>query len=293
MRRTASAALVACVVLAMLSVPVAASDGVVALDDDQHLATDQAATEYERSGSVTMEAEDIQLSVTIADDPEVVDAPGWHMGQLKRFVRVDYNESISRTVRLHIHDEIVVPRPSKGTTPLGADGPTADFVTPLDGHQSVTLHLSGETHAVYGLSDLNGELWAIRETVSGVWGNATGVQLPSFGGGEWQRPPSDALEGTNPTYTVPKSDEVDDMTVQYNADGESWLTVPECQADAPVCQLQRNNSTVLFASDANPPDVRYKLQRDALAGVKSAWSDLASIPTDVADALGGLVGGGA
>jgi len=267
------------------------NENLLALDDDQRLVTADAAREFREKGQTSVAIESIQLEVTVADDPGAVNATGWQLGNLRRYVRVDYAEDVPRDVRLHVHEDIIIPRPSKGATPIGADGPPADFVAPADGHQSVTLHLRGETHAVYVLSDINGELWSMRTWASSVWSNSTGVSIPSLGGGEWQYVPGDALEGTSPTYKIPDSDTVQSLTVQYD-DGGAWLSVPECQADAPVCLLERNNSTVLFGADADPPPVRYKLKRDAIAGLRSAWDDLASIPGDIADALGGLFGGG-
>lgn len=275
-----------------LAAPVVALDR-RALDDDQYLATTSAVIDFREDGVVSETYPTIQLTVTVSTTPQPVDAPGFQLAPLRRFIRVDYNESIPREVRLHLHEDIISPRPSRGTSPIDADQPKIDLVVPSDGHQSMTLHLEEETHAVYAVSDVNGEVWGVRRSISDFWSNSTGISLPAFGSGEWQRPPEDAMEGSSPTYAIANSEGSTDMTIQYAADGgESWLTVPACDSDAPVCRLQRNNQTVLFASDPDPPAIRYKFNRDVLAGIKSAIDDLESVPGDALEAVQGFLGGG-
>jgi hypothetical protein len=289
-----SVAVVATVLLLATSVgpgfAVAAED-ITAVDGDTNLATGEGVSTFAEEGVVTGNVSSMQLSVTVAQEAAAVEAPGFHVNQITKFVRVDYDESIPRDVRLHINGSIILPRLSEGKVSLGGNT-TADFHVAEGGEtQSMTLHLDGQTDAVFAVSTVTGRIQEIRRTVSGAVSsgveNITGWSPPTLGGGQWERVNQTALSGENVSTPLPDSDQ---LTVQYRS-GETWLPVPECQADDPVCTLERNNRTHVVSTTSDGPAVRYKTSKDLMAGLESGWDDLTSVPGDIRDWADDLLGG--
>jgi len=265
----------------------------ITVDDGTDLATDGAAATLTSEGQVTGSVERIQLDVTVADTAAAVNASSYTLDRATTYVRVDYAESVPRDVRLHIDGDVLTPRPRADMAAIDEDQPvTADWQVAGD-TQSVTLYLQGETHAVFALSTFRGDVSAAkratRDALNTFTRNVTGYALPTFGGGEWSYVPTENLRGENVTYALPDSS--GQMTVQYRERNDTWLPAPECQAGTPVCTLDRGNRTVVFAADADPPQVRYKRGTDLSAGIRSALGDVASIPdrimTDIRNILGG------
>lgn len=289
--------LVAVLVLAGAIGPIGVGAGqpdVLTVDDTTHLATADAASEYRADGTVSATVEEIQLEVTVAQSGETVNASAYTLDRATTYVRVDYAESVPRDVRLHIDGDVLTPRPRDGMAPIDESQPvTADWQVTGD-QQSVVLHLQGETHAVFGLSTVRGGVSAWKRSTTRVLDtavqNATGYSLPHFGAGEWSFVPPRQLRGANVTYPIP--DSRGQMTVQYRVANDSWLSVPECQADAPVCTLRRDNRSVIFAATRDPPRVRYKRGTDLLAGLGSAVDDAVTVPYRILGSVEGIFGGG-
>lgn len=295
--RRQTLALIATVVLVVSSVGggLAASDAdLTAVDDGTRLATADGAQEYAETGTVTGSVDSMQLDVTVADQAGAVNASGLHLNQLRTFIAVDYDEGVHRDVRIHINGSIVAPRLKEGKQPIEAENVTADFhVSEAGAVQSMTLHLRGETDAVFAMSVVAGRIQQVRRTVGGAVRNGveniTGWSPPTFGGGEWERVNSTALSGENVSTPLPQSDQ---LTVQYQTSDKTWLPVPECQADDPVCTVQRDNRTHVVSTTSDAPNIRYKTEKDMLAGLESGWDDVTSVPGDIEDSIEDLLGGG-
>lgn len=282
------------VVFSTLTVGVGAGQsGIQTIDDGTRLADDSAAADLRAEGIVSASVERIQLDITVAESGDAVNASSYTLDETMTYVRVDYAEDVPRDVRLHIDGDVVTPRPREGMAPIDEDQPvTADWHVAGD-QQSVVLHLDGETHAVFALSRFRGEVSAWKrgthDATDTLFQNVTGYSLPTFGSGEWSFVPPERLRGENVTYAIPDSGT--QMTVQYRSGNETWLSAPECQADAPVCTLRRGNRTVLFAAASDPPQVRFKRGTDLLAGVDSAIDDVMQIPDRIMTDFSRLLGG--
>jgi len=267
------------------------------VDGATTLTTADGVDAFQSSGQVNASVESIQLDVRVTETATAANASGVHLDPLNTYLRVDYDESVPRTVRIHVDGEIIAPRPNQGHTPIGDSEATADLQVAEDGTvQSIVLHLPGETHATWKTNDAKGMVTGIKRTTTGYVDqfarNVTGIGLPTFGGGEWGYVPQGSLSGTNVSYAIPNSQNHSTMTLQYQATNESWYSVPECSSDTPVCTVQRSNQTVVVSTTSDAPSVRYKFGTDLLAGLQSAVDDATNIPSNAWDWVAGLVGGG-
>lgn len=279
---------------------VSGSSDVVAIDADHGLDSDQAKAEYDETGHVSRNLTRLDMQLTAAEKHDDAGIDGYHTDINHRFVCIDYNEDIQRTVRVFIPDEYVSPRINTGLDPI--DGGPVAAVEPTEkrNHTAMTMTFTGETRACYKFSREAGIYFSAKSDAYHIFNNSTSFKIPSLAGGsqQWQYVDRAALS-VNQTASINSTGE--SLTLQYDADpstdSEQWLTVPSCEdpSEQAVCQYTEDGDTdtvYLLSTSDDPPPVRYKVGHDPIANVKAWASDLKEVPGRFKDTADGLLGGG-
>jgi len=278
------------------------SSYILTIDENTALTDQDTVEEFQRSESVTADVPKLNMTITVTTDKREISNDAVSPGLLKRYIYVDYNEEIARTVRFYVPEEYVTPRIKRN---VNADsGDVSAEYEPVDGgdYMAVTVYLDGETEAALPANEVFGSYVDASGSVYGWVENKTGVPIPQLGkAGEvqWQYPPEHALKGANATYHIPIDPDkhtVEDMTIQYDNSGPNtepaWLVVPACEDTTdPVCVTPRNGTAVLFTSANEAPPVRYKYGTDRVSQTESAWHELKTGWKGLIGKVGGLVGG--
>ncbi len=216
----------------------------------------------------------------------------------KRYLRVQYNETIDRTVRFYIPSEYWFPITSE-IDAVDADV-TAQMEPTADGrYTAVTLTLAEPTDLVFEVPKQASFVFWGRSKTRDVVNNTTGYQPPKLGeDSEWQYVPEGQLANES-TYPVDTAED-GDVTLQYDTDPtagtESWRMVPECSGnDVPVCHYEKagvDGKVFVLSKTADPPQVRFKQGTDYSATAESSGRELWDIPSQVMDDINALLNGG-
>ncbi|MFW5956759.1 MAG: hypothetical protein ACOCQY_05085 [Halorhabdus sp.] len=284
-------------VVSALAVPVAA-DGMAAIDADHGLTERETIETYQSEDVASTTVEAPAMNITVAEDHDDVGLEGFRLDYDKRYLRVQYNESISRTVRFYVPSEYWYPITSE--IEAVDEDVTAEMQPTEDGrHTAVTMTFDEQTDAVFEVpKEANLVFWG-RSKSREVVNNTTGYEPPHLGEDEeWQYIPEGQLENES-TYPV-ETDEDGDITLQYDTNStagvEEWRMVPECSGnDDPVCYYEKagvDGEVFVLAKTADPPTVRFKQGTDASAKVESSGRELWDIPDKIMDDLNGLLNGG-
>lgn len=278
------------------------SSYILTIDENTGLTDQDTIKEFQRSESVTADVPELDMQITVTTDKREISNDAVSPGLLKRYIAVDYNEEIARTVRFYVPAEYVTPRIKRNVDADGAEV-SAEY-EPVDGgnYMAVTVYLGGETEAILPANEVFGSYVDTSGSIYGWVENKTGVPIPQLGKSgqvQWQYPPEHVLQGANATYHIPMDPDkhtVADMTIQYDNSGPNteptWLVVPACEDTTdPVCVTPRNETAVLFTSATEAPPVRYKHGTDRVSEAGSAWHDLKQGWDGLIEKVGGLVGG--
>jgi hypothetical protein len=293
--------LLAVALVAAATVPgaLAAGQDTVTLDGSHGLATDEATAAFHESGNASAYVSEYQLNLTVASDHESVGLDGVYTDVDAAYLRVDYDEQITRTFRFYIPGEYWYPHVKEGHSAANADV-ELDMTPVRNGTMtSVMVTVTGETDAVWRVSRAAGTIYRVRDESRSLVENVTGMDLPSLSSSTpWQRLDSDQLTGSN--ATVPIETNGSAVTLQYDQDSNpstsSWVNVPECDAvlggGDPVCYSTRGSSDYIWVfsrTEGDAPPLRFRRGGGGLfSGLTSGWNDLTSIPSD----LGSLFDGG-
>ncbi|QZP37076.1 hypothetical protein [Halobaculum magnesiiphilum] len=301
-RRPARIGLALVLVVAMLTpaavATAAAQSSVYEADTDHALTSSAAKDRYDAEGQVTGDVYGLNMTLTVADDAGDVGLSDLATRSTGRvFLRVDYNEEISRTVRFYLPAAYVSPQLKEDLESI--DGvATADLV-PTDerDYTSVTISFDGETSAVFAISVSRGAIADGKSGISDIVGNTTGIDLPSFStaGAEWHYYSSDELDDNETDYIHTENA----TTIQYNAavggEDAEWVPVAACDGDdAPVCTYSKAdhpNRTYLLATGSEPPEVRYRDGRSVTGGLGAAVNDAMRGVDSIIEQVSGWFGG--
>lgn len=272
-----------------------AQDGVATVDADHGLTDRGSIDAFETRGVASTSVAVPALSITVADDHDDAGLDGFRTDFNNRYLRLQYNESLTRTVRLYIPSEYWYPIVAEDREAENSDVTATFSPTPDGRYTAVTVRFTRETDATWAIPRAASFVFWGREESRAVVENATGYEPPQVGSGSaWQYVPDDQLDG-NASYPINASD---GATVQYDAaDGEpeQWLTVPECGGgSAPVCLYEKrgvDDRRFLLSQTADAPTVRFKSGSDLSATGKGALEELGLIPDRVWSDLQGLLSG--
>lgn len=266
------------------------------LDANHELASGDAVDTYADEGYVTARnVGGLDLRVSIAESHGDVGLDGLYTDVNAHYLRVQYNESIDRTIRLYLPAGYWHPHVKQDLEAENA-GVTADLEPAENGdYTAVTMHLDGKTDAVFRVSKEASLVFEVRDEARTQIENLTGFDLPSLptGGVEWQYPAATMLAGNNTTGYVSTNGE--DLTLQYDADdslgNERWLSIPRCENsldDQAVCTFTRDDEServYLLSRQSDPPDIRYRtgtsMIEDARASVNEVLQGIDRMKQDI------------
>ena len=308
MTRRISLATVACVALLVLSLPAGvglgvAQDSLTTIDESNPLADADAGSTYEDSGVVGGTVSGYDMRVTVADDHETVGLSGIEYtataDSTHHNLRIQYNESIERTIRLYVDKSVWYPHYGE------IDAENADVTASLSPvedseYTAVELTLSGPTDAVFQVPKAVSGYYYARDTGKSWLENRTGYEIPSLLGSStaWDR--VDDTDLTNNSSVAIGANESEPM-IQYDAadSGQRWVPTPNCDDsrgdDAPVCIYDRPDDpehVYVTSNVADPPPVRYKHGTDVIAQAQASVNELLEVPNRIMEQVRGLFGGG-
>jgi hypothetical protein len=293
--RPSVVALVVVLVVSAVAPAVAADTERATLDAETGLTDADTIDRYESEEMVSTTTAAPAMRLTIAEDHDDVGLNGVYLDIDKAYLRVQYNESIERTVRFYVPSEYWYPIVAEQDA-VNADV-TAEMAPTDDGrYTAATVQFDGETDAVFPVpKEASRVVWG-RDQSRDIVENSTGYEPPSLGSsGTWQYVPEDQLDGAS-SYPLNESG---GLTVQYDADrssAEEWISVPECgESDAPVCTYRKqgvDDRVYVLSRTDDAPDVRFKETDDVRAEGRSIVRELGRIPGEfLEDIRGGLFGG--
>lgn len=280
------------VALALVITPATAATTTTTIDADNPLTDADHISEYEATGVTNASLAQIDLTVTVADDHDDAGLDGFYLDTGTTYLRLDYDETVDRTIRLYLPEAYFAPRVQRSLDPE-TSGPTASLTPVRENMTAVTIEVDGKTDATYSLSDTAGGVWAARSWAKEHAENATGWEMPTLTGGaaQWQYIDAGTYSTSSPATINGTS-----LTVQYEADapdgGTQWLPVSQCNdpADQRVCYLEDTNTTVIMSSD-DSPRVRYKHGTDLLSTLESDINDLFQSDDRAGGFFSSLLGG--
>lgn len=296
---------VALVVTPLATLPMAAGQSSVTTIDDEHpLDSPDSVATFEETGNVSgsIVAPELRLSVgqRVAEGQsnQLLGQP--NLDPAFVYFRVQYNETLPRTIRIYMPAGYWYPFPSNieaesaGTTAQLRPSENASYTV-------VTLHLDGKTDAVFQIPLVASSTYVARDLSRAVWENATGIEVPRLGSAEtWHYLNRSALAGKNTTVSIATGDR--ETIIQYDAapgQAQRWLLVPDCGGtlsdNAPVCKFRRPGAEQRvhllarerFDADNNPPPtIRYKFAEDSMTGGISLGSIVDGVAVTVNRAVG-------
>lgn len=288
-----TAAAVILLVTLGVAVGLSAASDTMEFGADHELATNDSVTEYEESGFTAGKLDPLDLRVSVSQTHSKAGIDGLQYTDVDtHWLRIQYNESIERTVSFYVPSDVWYPRPKDDLESVSGNAQVSLQPVENDSYTEVTIQLSGKTDAVFPVSKEAGVVFRVRDEARSNIERITGVDLPEFGGGaDWNTLPSDALTGDNSTAVI-NTDGADKVLVQYDAANDStrsWVPLPRCSASeaAPVCEYENGNETrigVLSRTDS-PPDVRYKRGGDVIAQLQGIVNEVAQIPQRLSEKL--------
>lgn len=275
-----------------------AQESVYEVDTSHGLTEQSAIDQYRSSGVATGEIYGLNATVTVADDAGDAGLSELLYRSTGRvFLRIDYNEEIARTLRLHIPREYVAPQLKQGLEAADSDV-TADLEPTQDrNHTAVTVTFEEPSTVVFPISASRGAISSGRSTIGDMIANVTGFELPSLtdDGAEWHYVSSSELSDNQTDY-IPSNA----TTIQYDASASSdteaeWVPVPDCDGGTDyICTYSKAghpDRTYLLSTGADAPEVRYREGTSVSGELGTAINDAVNGAEDLVDSAFSLFGG--
>ena len=259
-----------------------AQSDITAIDDDHGLTDRERIDAFESDGVASTQVTVPDVRLTVAEQRSAVGVDQFAFDFDKRYLRIQYNESLDRTLRVYIPSEYFYPT-SAEIDAMNADT-SARFTSVAEGrYTAVTIAVEEPTDVVFPIPKAASFVFAGRARSRGVVTNATGYEPPSItADGEWQIVPSEELEG-DASYPINASD---GATIQYNEGTTAeprWLTVPDCDGgDQEVCRYEKvgvDDTKYVLSRTTDPPPVRFKNSVDLRAKAGGEQNELWSVPS--------------
>jgi len=286
-------------VLSLIVGVMLAAGAATTIGTDGYLASEEAAVDMARNGSVTAAYKTPDITISLAEDAAdcsvgsdaVEGATGWLSDRRNEWICLEYGEDVERTFDIYIAAQVWAPYERTEVIDKAGGSTAAYEPVTINGtdYLRVTVTLSESGVSVYPVNreaSLAAErIGAARERAE----NATGVGIASDE--EWQRVESDQYGKQRP-YAIHAPNGADGLLIEYRTQEGTWQVVPEGGEDfAPVYYEQTTEDEVLvFAPTEDPPELRYTHQASGTTVVESAWREIKDVPSRIDDFLGDLLG---
>lgn len=289
---TITACTVALVLVAVSLLGMTVAADTTTLDDDTALTHESQIEQFKDEGVATADVTVPHMTITVATESEDVGLDGIRYTDFDTtYLRIEYRESIPRTVRIYVPDDYWYPHPDEIDSE-SSDSTAAMEPTSSGDYSAVTVHFEGETDAVFGIRKQASMVFSARNQSTRFISNETGIDLPQVDGrqDQWEYVPTSDLNES--TFAI--DSEGGDLAVQYDRANttdpseQRWRTVPDCSTTmgsrAPVCEYEDRSTpdaANILIRDDNPPDIRYNRDTGVLTDVRAAVGELTDVPRDV------------
>ncbi|WP_424015035.1 hypothetical protein ACOZ35_03230 [Halorubrum xinjiangense] len=272
-------------VLASIPLSAAAAAPVTTLDKDHALWTDDKKEQYRDSGLAKSVINAPDVTITASVDKDGCNARSLtHPDIAYDFLCIDYQEDISRTIRLHVprgyfglHNGVV--------ESLEENGEARVSISPDEDYIIVHVEVDGPTKMTIPMSETGAVIQLGRETT----GNAV-EEFTGFGqaGDEWEYIEAGELSPDSGAYVInaPEGDTAKHILVEYQEE-DTWAR-PGRSSDTykPIYTVERDgvdNKLYVHATTADAPQVRYKLEPGPVDRIFGYGNELMRGPARVID----------
>lgn len=275
------------------------------LDEDTALTENATIEQFESEGTAVASPTVPDMTITVAEDAEDVGLTTVrHTSFDTTYLRVEYDESLERTVRFYVPREYWHPHPDRLEA---VDGAAEASMEPTEGtdYSAIQIHFEEETDATFAIKKQASFVFNARDYGSEWLEEEAGIEVPTPGSEQeqWEYVPTSELTADDPTFGI--DTEGDELTLQYDDSGtadptdKQWRTVPSCSSsggsDAPVCKFEQAdnpNHIYVLAQTQDPPDIRFKHDAGFWADARSSFGELfGDIPRDLLSDVRGLFDG--
>jgi hypothetical protein len=291
MKRRQRALVAALAVAALLAVGGAVAQEMTDLADDHGLASDEAISQYEQTGYASGEVERYQITLTVAEDRDQVNATDAVTTDIRNdYLRIDYNEDYPRELRLLLPREYITPYNAE----VGSI--TTSHMASLEPARNgefmaVEVTVEGPADIVIPLNKDHAVSYDLIERVDRNVEKITGIS-PLDRNHEWQYiDPSELKQGANRL-----NHSLEDMAVQFDSTPEqpepTWINIPEGEtAGAPVylIRLEGTEDVAIVSVTESPPEIRYRTEGTLPARVRGWVSEATEIPGNIRDRVQELI----
>lgn len=252
-------------------------DTVTEIEGNHALVEAEQIQGFETEGAASADLEQLDATVTVAKSKRDVDVDHWDAPTTtdvgNHYLRIQYEEDISRTIRIWIPAEYIAPYERAGVESITSEH-TADYSPVRDrAFLEVVVHLDGEADVVLPMGKLGaGVEGTIADRVRNL-DEATGGFLATDR--EWTY-----LEGSDDRDRVVELDvDPGNALIQFDAadDHETrWINAPEGDTrGAPVYyHVDGNNESVfLVITTDEQVDIRYTEESTFVDEVRGAIND--------------------
>lgn len=241
------------------------SSDTLAIDDNHGLDSDRAISKYNSEGRASTDLDQIDGSLTVTEEKSEIGVEGQMvpLDVRNNYVRIDYREDFSRTLRIHIPRGYQMPYSQSGVESVTSDHQAE--LRPVRGAEylEIVVHVDEPDEIVIPLQKDSSMSYRSIEFIDGRLEAATGSSV--FGSGdEWRYLDNEEL-ATNAAYEL--EGDPDDIVVQYDTEkaspSETWLNAPQGESnDVGVYWFVResngNQTAYVVATQDDAPNVRYK-----------------------------------
>lgn len=300
MNRVLTTLLAVVLVVSLAATPVAAQDDGSTDDDLESTVTDLGATHplaenatinsYERTGYVSGDLTRYRISLTVSEaGSDVGLSPSITRDMRNDYLRIQYNESASRTLRLLLPREYITPYTMEDVGAIGSEKHASYKPARGGEYLAVTIHFNGAGEVVLPLQKDSSAGGALVETVDRRVKQLTGIS-PLGRNGEWKYLDGETV-AEEPAYPVNTTSE--DILIQYDArpeqPNEVWLNAPRGeQNDVPLYYFERERDDQLYivSAENTTPDVRLKTEPSRTDKIRGDLNDIRLVPDRIRDGAG-------
>jgi hypothetical protein len=283
--------------LSLLAAPIAAEDppdgeGVTDLGTNHPLAANPTNNAYQRTGYVSGDLTRYRITLEAAEaGSDVGLGPSITRDMRNDYLRIQYNESASRTLRILLPREYITPYTMESVGAIGSDHHASYQPARSGEYLAVTIMFDGPGDVVLPLQKDSSAGGALVETVDRRVKALTGIS-PLGRNGKWQYLDGEAV-ANEPAYPLNTTSE--DVLIQYDArpeePNEVWLNAPRGeQNDVPLYYFKRDRDDQLYivSADNSTPDVRYKTEPSRTDRIRGDLNDIRLVPDRIRDGVGGV-----
>lgn len=263
------------------------SDGdMYKIDDGHGLANEEAVSAYETEGYASGEVEGLDATIEVAESKELVERTGPRpLDAAHGYVRIDYREDISRTLRIYLPRSMVTPYAREEVESLGSSEITADYQPAREGRYfQITISVGGPTDVVVPTHAHSEITYGVLDRYEDRVDSVTGADR------EWQYLEREGLEREHAVAV--EVEDVDDVVIHHDATPdepeETWVNTPRDSGDGPYWYApdsEEGEVVYVVTRGGDAPDVRLMEGGGVRQKVEGHVNDARQIPERIRDGV--------